>query len=156
MDEKQILYSYQLQGSTTNVWTVPSNNAVASFIDLRPGKYALNIKAKFPAGRYPEQVLQYKFSISPPWWQTWWFRALAALLISGLFIIAFRFYYHRKLERQQMILEKQQAIDQERSRIAADMHDDLGAGLTKIKYITEHILRKETDSGETVQFELQN
>ena len=154
MDEKQILYSYQLQGSTTNEWTAPSNNAVASFIDLRPGTYALNIKAKFPAGRYPDQVLQYRFSISPPWWQTWWFKATAALLISSLFIIAFRFYYHRKLERQQLILEKQQAIDQERSRIAADMHDDLGAGLTKIKYITEHILEK-TDSGETVQPELQ-
>jgi ligand-binding sensor domain-containing protein len=154
MDEKQILYSYQLQGSTTNEWTSPSNNAVASFIDLRPGKYALNIKAKFPAGRYPDQLLQYKFSISPPWWQTWWFRVSAGLLSAGLFIIAFRFYYHRKLERQQMILEKQQAIDQERSRIAADMHDDLGAGLTKIKYITEHILEK-TDSGEAVQFELQ-
>jgi len=53
-----------------------------------------------------------------------------------------------------LILEKQQAIDQERSRIAADMHDDLGAGLTKIKYITEHILEK-TDSGEAVQPELQ-
>ncbi len=154
MDEKKTLYSYQLQGSTTNEWTTPSNNAVASFIDLRPGKYALNIKAKFPAGRYPDQLLQYKFSISPPWWQTWWFRVSAGLLSAGLFIIAFRLYYHRKLERQQMILEKQQAIDQERSRIAADMHDDLGAGLTKIKYITENILEK-TDSGETVQSELQ-
>ena len=154
MDEKQILYSYQLQGSTTSEWTIPSNNAVASFIDLRPGKYAVNIKAKFPAGRYPDQVIQYKFSILPPWWQTWWFRVFAGLLTASLFIIVFRFYYHRKLERQQLILEKQQAIDQERSRIAADMHDDLGAGLTKIKYITEHILEK-TDSGETVQSELQ-
>src|SRR5688572_850366 len=125
MDEKQILYSYQLKGSTTAEWTEPSNNAVATFIDLRPGNYILNIKAKFPAGRYTDQLLQYKFSISPPWWQTWWFRVSAALLISSLFIITFRFYYHRKLERQQMTLEKQQAIEQERNRIAADMHDDL-------------------------------
>jgi len=154
MDEKQILYSYQLKGSTTGEWTEPTNNAAASFIDLRPGNYVLNVKAKFPAGRYPDQVLQYKFSISPPWWQTWWFRVLTALSVSGLFIIAFRFYYHRKLERQQMILEKQKAIEQERSRIAADMHDDLGAGLTKIKYITENILEK-TESGEVVQPELQ-
>jgi signal transduction histidine kinase len=154
MDEKQILYSYQLQGSTTNAWTETSNNAMASFIDLRPGNYTLNIKAKFPAGRYPDQLLQYHFTISYPWWQTWWFRVLVSLLISGLVIFAFRFYYHRKLEKQQTILERQRAIEQERNRIAADMHDDLGAGLTKIKYITEHILEK-NEAGETTQPELQ-
>ena len=154
MDEKQILYSYQLQGSTANAWTEPSNNTIASFIDLRPGRYTLNIKAKFPASRYPDQLLQYKFSISPPMWQTWWFRVLAGLLVGSLVFFAFRFYYHRKLEKQQIILEKQKAVEQERSRIAADMHDDLGAGLTKIKYITEHILEK-TEAGETAQPELQ-
>ena len=154
MDEKQILYSYQLQGSTTNAWTEPSNNAWASFIDLRPGNYTLNIKARFPAGRYAEQLLQYKFSISAPWWQTWWFRFFASLLVSSLVIFAFRFYYHRKLEKQQTILDRQQAIEQERNRIAADMHDDLGAGLTKIKYLTEDILEK-LDAGETAQPELQ-
>ena len=154
MDEKQIRYSYQLQGSTTNAWTDPSNNAMASFIDLRPGNYTLNIKARFPAGRYPDQLLQYQFSISPPWWQTWWFRSLVSLLVSSLVIFAFRFYYHRKLEKQQTILERQRAIEQERNRIAADMHDDLGAGLTKIKYLTEHIIEK-VDAGETAQPELQ-
>ena len=154
MDEKQILYSYQLKGSTTNAWTDPSNNTIASFIDLRPGSYSLNIKAKFPANRYPDQLLQYQFSISPPLWQSWWFRILAGLLVGSLVIFAFRFYYHRKLEKQQMMLEKQKAVEQERNRIAADMHDDLGAGLTKIKFLTEHILEK-VDAGETAQPELQ-
>ena len=154
MDEKRILYSYQLQGSSTSSWTEPSNNASAFLIDLRPGKYTLNIRAKFPAGRYPDQLLQYQFSIDKPWWLTWWFRTIVALFVSGFVIFAFRFYYHRKLEKQQMILERQHAIEQERNRIAADMHDDLGAGLTKIKYLTENIIEK-ADAGEVTQPELQ-
>jgi signal transduction histidine kinase len=154
LGEKQILYSYMLQGSSHAEWSEPSNNAFASFIDLRPGSYTLHIKAKFPAGRYPEQSLQYHFLITPPWWQTWWFRIIAGILIIGLLISGVRFYYNRKLEKQKTILEKQQAVEQERSRIAADMHDDLGAGLTNIKYITEHILEK-TESGETVKPELE-
>jgi signal transduction histidine kinase/ligand-binding sensor domain-containing protein len=154
LGEKQILYSYMLKGSSHAEWSEPSNNAFASFIDLRPGDYTLHIKVKFPAGRYPEQSLEYHFLITPPWWQTWWFRITAGVLITGLIIMGVRSYYRRKLERQQMILEKQQAIEEERKRIAADMHDDLGAGLTRIKYIAEHILEK-TDSGETVQLELQ-
>ena len=37
------------------------------------------------------------------------------------------------------ILEKQQAIEKERTRIATDMHDDLGAGLSRIKFLSETI-----------------
>ena len=139
LDEKQVTYSYRLHGGTNNQWSEPSNNATVSFIDLHPGDYALEIKAMFPAGRYPEQTINYKFSISPAWWQTWWFRSFTALLIAGLLILAFRSYYRRKLEMKLALLEKQQAIEKERTRIATDMHDDLGAGLSRIKFLSETI-----------------
>jgi signal transduction histidine kinase len=45
----------------------------------------------------------------------------------------------RKLEKQKALLEKQQAVEKERTRIATDMHDDLGAGLSKIKFLSETI-----------------
>jgi signal transduction histidine kinase/ligand-binding sensor domain-containing protein len=139
LDEKQIQYSYRLQGSATTEWSEPSGNAFASFIGLHPGNYTLHIKAVFPAGRYPDQTLQYKFSIAPPWWQTWWFRILAALLIAGLLTVVVRNYYRIKLEKQRIFLEKQQAVEKERTRIATDMHDDLGAGLSRIKFLSETI-----------------
>jgi len=41
------------------------------------------------------------------------------------------------LKQQQLIIEKQQAIEAERNRIASEMHDDLGSGLTTIKYLSE-------------------
>jgi signal transduction histidine kinase len=50
-----------------------------------------------------------------------------------------RFYYARKLEKQKMNLEKKQALEKERTRIATDMHDDLGAGLSRIKFLSETI-----------------
>ncbi|HEV8273385.1 MAG TPA: two-component regulator propeller domain-containing protein [Chitinophagaceae bacterium] len=139
LDEKQILYSYRLSGGSNDQWSEPSNNATVSFIDLPPGNYNLEIKAIFPAGRYPEKTINYKFFIAPAWWQTWWFRSVMALLVVSLLIIAFRFYYRRKLEKQMAVLEKQQAIEKERTRIATDMHDDLGAGLSRIKFLSETI-----------------
>ncbi len=139
LDEKQIMYSYRLQGGSNNQWSEPTNNATISFIDLNPGDYSLEVKATFPAGRYPEQLISYKFSIAPAWWQTWWFRSITSLLIVILLILAFRFYYRRKLEIKLAALEKQQAIEKERTRIATDMHDDLGAGLSRIKFLSETI-----------------
>lgn len=138
-DEKQTLYSYRLLGGSNNQWSEPSDNTTVSFIDLRPGNYSLEIKATFAAGRYPEKTINYKFSIAPPWWQTWWFRSIAGLLIIGLLVIGLRYYYGRKLEKQMAILEKKQAIEKERTRIATDMHDDLGAGLSRIKFLSETI-----------------
>src|SRR4029078_2124280 len=44
-----------------------------------------------------------------------------------------------KLEIQKSILEKRQAVEKERTRIATDMHDDLGAGLSRIKFLSETI-----------------
>ena len=142
LDEKQVLYSYQLEGGSNNQWSEPSNSPTVSFIDLPPGDYVLNIKAIFPAGRYPEQSIQYHFSILPPWWQTWWLRSIAGLFIIGLLIIAIRFYYRRKLEKKLAVVEKQQAIEKERTRIATDMHDDLGAGLSRIKFLSQALGNK--------------
>src|SRR6185369_17201371 len=139
LNEKQVMYSYRLQGGTNNQWSESSNNTTVSFIDLPPGDYSLDIKANFPAGRYAEQSISYKFSIIPAWWQTWLFKSFVGLLIIGLLIIGFRFYYRRKLEKKMAILEKQQAIEKERTRIATDMHDDLGAGLSRIKFLSETI-----------------
>ena len=140
IDEKQISYTYLLEGSGNSRWsdTTPVNSIV-NLTNLSPGKYILKVKAFFPSHSYTSAELIYPFTVTPPWWQTWWFRSLLGLLIIALLITGFRFYYRRKLEKQMAVLEKKQAIEKERTRIATDMHDDLGAGLSRIKFLSETI-----------------
>jgi len=59
--------------------------------------------------------------------------------------LTIRSYLKRKLQTQRAALEKEQAIEKERTRIATDMHDDLGAGLSRIKFLTETIRLKQGD-----------
>jgi len=154
IDERQVKYSYLLEGGGNNTWSDASSLADISFLNLSPGKYTFRAKALFPSTSYAAAEFSYPFEIEPPWWQTVLFRLIAASVIMGLLIVGVRYYYSRKLLIERRHLEKQQAIEQERTRIAADMHDDLGAGLTKIKYITENMLEK-TDTQETVRPELE-
>src|SRR5205085_7211785 len=115
-----------LKGSGNNEWSEPSPNPDFNFLNLSPGNYTLNVKASFPSTDYAPSYLDYSFSIIPPYWQTNWFRVMAGIFLIGIAFVISRFYYNRKLEKQMMLLEKQQAVEKERTRIATDMHDDLG------------------------------
>ena len=138
-DEKSIRYSYLLEGSSNTHWSEPSNVSTFNFINLTPGHYTLHVKADYPEEKYPSQTITYSFTILPAWWQTWWFRLTLGLFIISAGVLINRSYLKRKLEKQKLILEKQQAIEKERTRIATDMHDDLGAGLSRIKFLSETI-----------------
>ena len=141
IDEKQIRFSYSLQGSANKKWSEPSANAEIKFVNLGPGKYTLYAKAIFLNGIYPDTSTSYSFEILLPWWHTWWFRVLLAVVLIGISTLIVRTYFKRKLQKQQILFEKQQAIELERSRIATDMHDDLGAGLSTIRFLSEKVKR---------------
>lgn len=140
-DEKQTRFSYRLQGSSADGWTEPSPDAMVRFVNLAPGKYVLHVKAIFPNGLYPDTQAMYAFEILPPWWQAWWFRALILAACVALAALLVKGYVRRKLQRQKILWERQQAIEKERTRIASDMHDDLGAGLSTIRFLSEKVKR---------------
>jgi len=137
--DKQTRFSYLLEGSGNENWSAPSIDAVINFVNLPPGDYTLKAKAIFLHGKYPDTESSFSFTILPPWWLTWWFKSLVALVIVGLIFLGVRFYIKRRLELQRVELERRQAIEKERTRIATDMHDDLGAGLSQIKFLSEAI-----------------
>lgn len=139
IDEKQTRFSYLLEGSGNKIWSEPSSNASINLINLSPGHYKLRAKAIFLNGFYPNTEAAYSFIILPPWWQTTSFKLLLAVAIAALIFFSVRFYFKRKLQLQLMTIEKKRAIEKERTRIATDMHDDLGAGLSRIKFLSETI-----------------
>jgi signal transduction histidine kinase len=78
----------------------------------------------------------FSFTILPPLWQRWWFRILAALLIAAVAYALYRYRVSRLLEVAAM-----------RTRIATDLHDDIGANLTRIAVLSEVVRRqRSTDS----------
>ena len=88
-------------------------------------------------GVWNEQGATLAFTVLPAFWQTWWFRisgvALTALAGGGIVWLDARRRMRRKVER----LQRQQAVERERIRIARDIHDDLGANLTRITMLSE-------------------
>lgn len=59
----------------------------------------------------------------------------------------------QKLREQELIIQRQQALTAERTRIASEMHDDLGGGLTTIKFLSQKALRKIDDPTQKSQIQ---
>jgi signal transduction histidine kinase len=133
--EKRMQYSYKLEGTDETEWSSASKESGFNFVNLKPGKYRLRVKAFFPSSELTTQELRYHFSILPKWWQTGWFKLAMGFLVIASVIVLIRLYYERKIHIQKSILEKHKAVEHERTRISMEIHDDLGAGLTSIRYL---------------------
>ncbi len=149
---KQIKYAYKMDGVDEN-WVYCNYKRNASYTNLSPGHYTFRVKSQSPQGVWNEPTGLF-IIIKPPYWQTWWFYLLEALSVVASMLWINRLYTERKLAKQTTEIAKLQAVSTERARIASDMHDELGAGLTSIRMLSE-IAAEKIDRDITVKPEIE-
>ena len=111
-----------------------------SYINLRAENYTFLVHAVDQFGRETGSGVRLPIAIVPPPTQTLWFRAL---VVGALFLAmggAVRYATWRKVQTQLARLERQRAIEVERTRIARDLHDEMGARLTQISLLSARAL----------------
>ena len=101
-------YAYMLDGFDKD-WTILSGKRTATYTNLDPGKYIFQVKALNNNGRFSSQILKMELIITPPFWLTWWFKILVALVIIGG---AFSFYKYRINSIQTQKNKLQQLVEQ--------------------------------------------
>lgn len=120
-------FAYKLDGFHDN-WINIGTDRTVSFTNLDPGEYVFKVKGSNNDGVWNEKGTSIKVLILPPWWATWWFRAIALI-----FLISFGYLIYRYRVNQLLQLERI------RVQIASDLHDDVGSSLTKIAIHSEII-----------------
>ena len=139
IDQHKTQYAYRFDD---NEWISLGPQNALSFSNLSIGTHQLFVRSTNTEGTWLNNEISCRIVVQPWWWQTGWFRNTIAFLAIVIIGGGIHIYYHRKLERQKTILERQQAVERERTRIATDMHDDLGANLSRIKFLSETIAIK--------------
>ncbi len=122
-------YQYQLKGKSQN-WVSTINDFV-EFYGLPPGQYTFKVRAKYNniVDQHPSEIT---FTITPPFWQTRWFIAFVIIVAIVVVFIIIRFVAKRKYEKQLFLIENERNLSIERTRIADEMHDDVGADLSNL------------------------
>ena len=127
----EISYSYRMDGVDES-WVRAGNRAFASYPNLAPGNYTFAVKAANSYGEWDSPEAQLSITISPPWWQTIWFRAMAGSLLLIAFAGSIRYFSQRNLRKQVRRMEIENRLRNERERISRDLHDHVGAQLANI------------------------
>lgn len=134
----KVRFKRKLEGLETE-WTDAGTERVAQYSYLPPGNYTFRVIACNNDEVWNERGASVSFTTLPHFWQRLWFETLVVALgaagVGVTVIWIMRERVRRKLEQ----LERQRALERERARIARDIHDDLGASLTRISMLSQSV-----------------
>lgn len=118
-------YAYQLL-PVDKTWNNVGSNTNLRFANLPAGNYKLLVRSATASGLWNDQPAIYEFVIRPPFWKTWWFISGLVLLITGSLFAFYRYRIRQLVKMERM-----------RTRIATDLHDDIGATLSSISMYSD-------------------
>jgi diguanylate cyclase (GGDEF)-like protein len=107
-DPQRNRYAYKLEGFDRDWVTTGSDKRYATYTNLDPGRYLFRVKTANKDGIWNEAGASLEIIITPPYWKTWWFRLLMAMLLLGCAYGMYRVRI-RQLARQKAMLSQQVA-----------------------------------------------
>ena len=148
---ERVRFFYRLVGLDSS-WNDAGAQRSVYYTHLPPGRYTFMAAAHNGDGRWSDHVATIAIEVQPFFWQRKIFLALVALLFVATIVITVRRMEKRKAQARLKKLELAHAMESERSRIAQDIHDDIGAGLTEIGHTSELVEDPDLPAVEARQF----
>ena len=124
-DDHRLLYQYELEGVDAD-WSAPTDQMAVNYARLAPGAYRFLVRAVNEDGAASREPAVLQFRILPPLWQRWWFISLSITVVGLAVYAVYRYRVARLIE-----------LERVRTRIASDLHDDIGANLSLLAGMSE-------------------
>jgi ligand-binding sensor domain-containing protein/signal transduction histidine kinase len=159
IDSEQIRFKYMLENLDTD-WVDAGARRTAYYPHVPPGDYVFRVIARNSDGAWNMEGSSLPMTVLAPFYKTWWFELLSVFCAAALVWAAWR-YRVAQLEREQAVQQafSRQLIasqENERKRIAAELHDSLGQRLVVIKNLALFFLRaqgRQDPGGKLAQIE---
>ncbi|MBW8780261.1 MAG: ATP-binding protein [Verrucomicrobia bacterium] len=129
---ERLRFRYRLSGSGSGAWVDADHQRTALFTYLPPGDYRFEVAAAAVDGPWLPTTASLAFTVRAAWWETSWFRAGVGLLGALALAALVRLGVRRRMRARMRRLEQENALERERTRLARDLHDQVGASLTQI------------------------
>ena len=141
LEKDKMIYYFKLDG-VDKEWIRTERLQVANYTLLPAGNYTFMVRCENGDGIPSAGVTTLKIFIRPPFWQTWWFLLLALLGVASVIYLVHRVRVNRIIDMQKV-----------RTRIARDLHDDMGSTLSTINILSEMAKMKvHSDTSKTDEY----
>ena len=125
-------YQYRLRGFHDE-WSIPDTEHSATYTNLSPGDYVLQVRGSNNDGVWNESGTSLRIRVMPPFWMSAWFRGLAGLGLLGVLVLAYRRRVAALEARRAATQAYYQAVLDERTRLARELHDTLEQAMAALK-----------------------
>ena len=138
----RVRFRYRLEGLDSD-WVEAGTRRVALYNFVPPGNYQFRVIACNGDGIWNEQGASLQMTIGRHFWQSRWFLWVLALGVISAVAGSARLAEKRRLYQRMKRLEQERVLERERTRIAQDLHDIMGAKLCRISFLSEHARRQD-------------
>jgi signal transduction histidine kinase/ligand-binding sensor domain-containing protein len=142
---EQIRFRYKLDGLDKN-WTEAGTRRLANYPYLPSGEFTFQLQAANADGNWSQEIAVFKIIVHPPFYRTWWFFILIWLIFFTALISLFKYknllFAKEKAKQEEFTRRLINAQENERKRIASEIHDSLGQQLLVIKNWATYCLQK--------------
>jgi signal transduction histidine kinase len=145
---ESLRFRYKLEGVDEH-WVEAGLRRVAYYGRLPAGHYRFRVMATSGAGDWREAANPLELTVVLPLWQRPWVQVMASLAAAILVGASFRAVERVRARRMVRRMQAERALEQERRRIARDIHDDIGASLFSLTLLGEMTERKPLSLEET-------
>ncbi len=141
-DPQDQRYAYRIVNGRASDWILLEQQRRIYFDNLNEGSYRIEIKVFSINNRWPPQFNGIDIIVKAPFWKSWWFFLLCALVISLLIYALFRY----RIDQLKIMIGI-------REKLSQDLHDEVGATLSGIAMYSHLTLQqiKAEQSGEVVK-----
>ena len=136
-------YAYKLEGWDDD-WNYVGNERKAAYTNLSPNVYTFRVKASNNDGVWNEQGPSITIIITPPFWETWWFRTL--FLITVLAGVIGFYQFRRKLERRKIEEQKKEEMHQVQLQFFTNISHEFRTPLSLILGPVEKLQKEDAQS----------
>jgi signal transduction histidine kinase len=136
IESEKVRFKYMLSGYD-QTWIDAKTRREAYYTKLPEGTYTFTVIAANSDGIWNETGASFSLVVIPPFWMTWWFRGIGILVFLSfgpiLYVRRVRKLQHEKHVQEQFSRNLLANVEQERKRIATELHDSIGQNLLVIK-----------------------
>ncbi len=139
----QYIYQYRMK-EVDEEW-IQNDGMQTVRYSLLPGRYVFQLYASRVFDKKAKPMHELVIVITPPFWQTWWFRIAAIVLAAAIVGLVVNRRNKNVYRKKLAVLEAEHQLQLQRERISRDLHDNIGAYANAVLYKTELLERHEND-----------